>query len=186
MEEGGPKRIVVVIALVAVVAIGVFWYWQRAKQRALGSGAVHVKTAAPSEPGNQATGQPAEQPAPPAATTSSVPPPQSDESSPATAPAAKPSAAVEKSTAPKVAPTHAATMPPMTQPRGAVQVPVNDTIARNPPNGLIFAGAGKYQLYRQGDITWRLDTDTGRACIIFATDTLWSRLRVWDQGCGAS
>ena len=74
----------------------------------------------------------------------------------------------------------------MTQPRGAVEVPASDTIPRNPPSGLIFAGAGKYQLYRQGDITWRLDTDNGRACIIFATDTQWSRLRVWDQGCGAS
>ena len=74
----------------------------------------------------------------------------------------------------------------MTQPRGALEVPASDSIPRNPPSGLIFAGAGKYQLYRQGDITWRLDTDTGRACIIFATDGQWSRTRVWDSGCGAS
>jgi len=74
----------------------------------------------------------------------------------------------------------------MTQPRGAIEVPASDSIPRNPPSGLIFAGAGKYQLYRQGDITWRLDTDTGRACIIFATDTQWSHNRVYDQGCGIS
>jgi hypothetical protein len=48
---------------------------------------------------------------------------------------------------------------------------------------MVFAGTGKYQLYRQGDITWRLNTDTGWACILFATDAQWSKSRVFDQGC---
>jgi hypothetical protein len=74
----------------------------------------------------------------------------------------------------------------MTQPHGAIAIPASDTIPRNPPAGLAFAGTGKYQLYRQGDITWRLNTSTGQACILFATDTQWSRPRVYAQGCGAS
>ena len=63
--------------------------------------------------------------------------------------------------------------------------PPSDTIPRNPPNGLAFAGTGKFQLYRQGDITWRLNTDTGDACILFATDTQWSRTRVYRNGCAS-
>ncbi len=63
--------------------------------------------------------------------------------------------------------------------------PPGDSISRNPPNGMIFAGRGKYQLYRQGDITWRLNTDTGQACILFATDAVWSQPRVFKQGCAA-
>jgi len=74
---------------------------------------------------------------------------------------------------------------PQAQPP-VVATPVADTLPRNPPNGMAYKGTGKFLLYRQGDITWRLDTDTGRACIIFATDTQWSHTRVWDSGCGAS
>jgi hypothetical protein len=65
-------------------------------------------------------------------------------------------------------------------------VPASDTITRNPPNGMIFAGTGKYQLYRQGDITWRLNTDSGEACILFATDSEWSKRKVYSRGCGAA
>jgi hypothetical protein len=63
--------------------------------------------------------------------------------------------------------------------------PTNDTISPNPPNGEVFAGKGRYQLYRQGNITWRLDTDTGRACVIFATDPEWKKPRVYRAGCGS-
>jgi len=84
------------------------------------------------------------------------------------------------------APTSSSPAAAMTQPHGAIAVPASDTIPRNPPTGLAFAGSGKYQLYRQGDITWRLNTSTGQACILFATDTQWSRPRVYAQGCGAS
>ena len=65
-------------------------------------------------------------------------------------------------------------------------VPEGDTIGPNPPNGMKFAGTGRYQLYRQGNITWRLNTDTGRSCIIFATDEEWKKPRVYRAGCGKS
>jgi hypothetical protein len=61
----------------------------------------------------------------------------------------------------------------------------SDTISRNPPNGGLFTGSGKYQLYRQGDITWRLNTETGDACILLATDAQWSKTRVFRHGCGS-
>ncbi len=67
------------------------------------------------------------------------------------------------------------------QPVSAVRA--SDTIRRNPPNGALFAGSGKYQLYRQGDITWRLNTETGDACILLATDAQWSKTRIFRHGC---
>jgi len=62
--------------------------------------------------------------------------------------------------------------------------PGNDTISPNPPNGMVFSGTGRYQLYRQGNITWRLDTETGRTCIIFATNEEWKKPQVYRAGCG--
>jgi hypothetical protein len=69
---------------------------------------------------------------------------------------------------------------------GSAQPPATDSIPRNPPNGTVFAGKGKYQIYRQGDITWRLNTDTGHACILFATNAEWRNPRVFQHGCGGS
>ena len=87
--------------------------------------------------------------------------------------------------------TTAAANPTMTPPgaqtqAGGLQPPASDSISRNPPSGMIFSGSGLYQLYRQGDITWRLNTDTGDACILFATDAQWRQWRVYQHGCGAS
>jgi hypothetical protein len=61
-----------------------------------------------------------------------------------------------------------------------------DTISPNPPNGTMFAGRGKYQLFRQGNITWRVNTETGKNCILFATDEEWKKPRVYRAGCGSS
>ena len=61
--------------------------------------------------------------------------------------------------------------------------PATDSIAPNPPNGMTFGGAGHYQLYRQGDLTWRLNTDTGQTCVIFATDEEWRKPKVYRAGC---
>ncbi|MEI9980371.1 MAG: hypothetical protein WDN23_15475 [Edaphobacter sp.] len=59
-----------------------------------------------------------------------------------------------------------------------------DTFGANPPNGMKFSGSGRYQLYRQGNITWRLDTQSGKTCIIFATDEEWKKAKVYRNGCG--
>lgn len=63
--------------------------------------------------------------------------------------------------------------------------PATDSIVPNPPNGMTFGGAGHFQLYRQGDLTWRLNTDTGATCVIFATDEEWRKPKVFRAGCRA-
>ena len=104
---------------------------------------------------------------------------------PSTTPAATtaPSATATTATAAQVAPSGQVTQ---TQQGAPATAPASDTISPNPPNGMTFAGSGRYQLYRQGNITWRLDTDTGRSCIIFATDEEWKKPRVSKAGCGRS
>ena len=61
--------------------------------------------------------------------------------------------------------------------------PSTDSIDPNPTNGMRFSGSGRYQLYRQGNITWRLDTNTGSSCVIFATDEEWKKPRVRRDAC---
>jgi hypothetical protein len=102
---------------------------------------------------------------------------------PATTPAANtaPPAPVTTAAAGAVAPSGQVTQSQQAAPG---TVPASDTISPNPPNGMTFAGSGRYQLYRQGNITWRLDTETGRSCVIFATDEEWKKPRVYKAGCG--
>jgi hypothetical protein len=49
---------------------------------------------------------------------------------------------------------------------------------------MAFSGTGKYQIYRQGNITWRLDTSNGRTCVLFATEEEWKKPQVLRAGCG--
>jgi hypothetical protein len=88
----------------------------------------------------------------------------------------------------KSQPAQSAAASPSTTPAGntALTPPTADSISRTPPSGAVFAGKGKFQLYRQGDITWRLDTDSGAACILFATDAQWHKPQVYSHGCGAA
>lgn len=65
-------------------------------------------------------------------------------------------------------------------------IPASDSIDRNPPNGMVFAGTGHIQVYRQGNITWRINTDNGEACVLFATDREWRKPRVYNAGCRKS
>jgi hypothetical protein len=62
-------------------------------------------------------------------------------------------------------------------------IPTSDSLPRSAPNGIVMARPGRYQLYRQGDITWRLDTDTGFSCALFATEAQWRKTIVYDHGC---
>ncbi len=63
-------------------------------------------------------------------------------------------------------------------------LPTRDSESPNSPNGLRFAGSGSYQWYRQGNLTWRVDTTTGRSCIIYATMEEWRKEIVMSHGCG--
>jgi cytoskeletal protein RodZ len=64
--------------------------------------------------------------------------------------------------------------------------PATDSISANPTNGMAFTGSGKYQVYRQGNLTWRVDTETGRTCILFATMEEWRKPIVYQHGCNNS
>jgi hypothetical protein len=180
------KRIVAILLLVAGVALGIFWYVQRAKTRALNSGDVYVREQPGENPKPLPPSPPASAAAPAApAPATPAPSPSASTTSPA-APAPKPSAAIIPSVTPAPVPatTRPATPSPSRQATG--KLPSLDSIPREAPSGALYAAAGKYQLYRQGDLTWRLNTDTGWACVIFATDTQWSKTRVWREGCRTS
>jgi hypothetical protein len=58
-----------------------------------------------------------------------------------------------------------------------------DSIQPNPPNGAVFAGTGKFQVYRQGNLTWRVDTQSGASCILFATMEEWKKPVVYHHAC---
>jgi hypothetical protein len=62
--------------------------------------------------------------------------------------------------------------------------PVADSQPPNAPNGMRYTGSGAYQWYRQGDLTWRVDTVSGGSCIAFATLEEWRKQIVYSHGCG--
>lgn len=62
-------------------------------------------------------------------------------------------------------------------------IPVADSQSENAPDGARFGG-GKFQWYRQGNITWRINTQSGSMCIAFATMEEWQKPIVYSHGCG--
>jgi hypothetical protein len=62
-------------------------------------------------------------------------------------------------------------------------LPASDSLSPDPPNGVIFSGKGSYQWYRQGNLTWRLNTKTGASCVAFATLDEWQNPIVAHHGC---
>jgi len=73
---------------------------------------------------------------------------------------------------------------PANAPTNSAMLPTADTVAPNPPNGLAFGGTGHYQWYRQDNLTWRVNTQDGAACIAFATMEEWKKPLVYSHGCG--
>ena len=64
--------------------------------------------------------------------------------------------------------------------------PATDSQTPNAPNGMHFSGSGTYQWYRQGNLTYRVDTQSGRSCIVYATMEEWRKPYVYNNGCRAS
>lgn len=62
--------------------------------------------------------------------------------------------------------------------------PAADSASPNPQNNVHFRGAGSFEWYRQGNITWRVDTTTGQSCIVYATMEEWRKQIVLKHGCG--
>ncbi|WP_419806994.1 hypothetical protein [Terriglobus sp.] len=61
--------------------------------------------------------------------------------------------------------------------------PLTDSQTPNAPNGTAFAGSGQFQVYRQGNLTWRINTSDGTTCILFATNEEWRKPLVYNHGC---
>ena len=64
--------------------------------------------------------------------------------------------------------------------------PAADSMAPNPPNGVAYAGTGHFQVYRQGNLTYRINTDSGKTCVLYATNEEWKKPQVYSHGCGNS
>ncbi len=102
-----------------------------------------------------------------------------------TAKSAAPETAANQPAQPQDQPGNAADTQISQNRADVVTLPASETLSRNPPNRTILAGTGRFELYRQGDITWRMDTATGQACVLFATEAMWRRALVYEHGCGA-
>lgn len=82
-------------------------------------------------------------------------------------------------------PTHGAPSPPISSVTG-LGLTKTDTLAPNASNGQAFGGTGKFQVYRQGNITWRVNTESGESCILLATQEEWRKPIVYSHGCNSN
>jgi hypothetical protein len=146
------------LLVASAVIIGAVWFLHWSKTRALNSGDVHVRVT------------PADKTPKPA--------------SPETASANQPTPPSEPQEVASNEPEPQGNDQPRVNQDGVATLPTAETITRNPQNGIIPLNGGKFQLYRQGDLTFRLNTETGQACVLFATQTQWSKALVYEHGCG--
>ena len=65
----------------------------------------------------------------------------------------------------------------------AGSAPARDSQSPDAPNGMAFSGSGQFQVYRQGNLTWRINTSDGSTCILFATNAEWRKPNVYNHGC---
>jgi hypothetical protein len=89
--------------------------------------------------------------------------------------------AITNSTPPVAAPQQTTEQPSAVPP--TTSAPASDSISPNPVNGMAFGGSGRYQWFRQGNLTWRIDTTDGTTCIDFATLEEWKKPIVSSHGC---
>ncbi|MDE1161250.1 MAG: hypothetical protein PW792_04800 [Acidobacteriaceae bacterium] len=161
------KRIIGLVVIVLLVIIG-YYYWRTTSQStALGSGEVtssdgDLSSSAKSKMDSGAVnldGRP-----------SSSGYSDSGYSSAPKAPAAQPAPIATPISTPAAAPAN--------------NLPTEDTLNTNAPNGMAFGGSGIFQWYRQGNLTWRINTKSGSMCVAFATMDEWAKPLVYTHGCG--
>jgi hypothetical protein len=148
------------LLVASAIIIGALWFIHWSRTRALNSGDVHVRVT------------PADKtPRPEAPETASTNPPTPSDEIPGNG---------------SEAPGSEAQGNDQTHPNqgGIATIPMAEPFNRNPQNGIVPVSGGKFQLYRQGDLTFRLNTETGQACVLFATQAQWSKTLVYEHGCG--
>jgi hypothetical protein len=169
------KRILIAVLVVAVCVGGYYIYEHNNSNAQMGSGNVYstdTPTTNTDLDGHPVAPTPSRSDAP--GTVNTVPVGGSASNQPPT------SMKAPIAGGPALTPTPAST----TAYSSAGPIPVSDTVAPNPPNGLAFGGTGKFQWYRQGNLTWRVDTANGASCIAFATMDEWHKPIVYSHGCG--
>jgi len=149
------------LMVASALVLGAFYFVHWSKTRALNSGEVHVRQQPNDKTKPDAT----------ANTSATLPDSQAQPSQPQEVASNSPDDSGVNSSRP--------------QPQNSVAtLPASETISRNPQNGIAAVGSGKFELYRQGDLTFRLNTETGQACVLLATDSQWRRPLVYEHGCG--
>jgi hypothetical protein len=157
------KVIVTVLVIVACVLI-YYWYSTRGDNARAGDGSVYPTDGRSASDDHTTVGPtPSRSDAPGTVNTASVAPGSVSNQPPPSMRSSTPSASMSNN---------------------GSTVPVSDTVAPNAPNGLAFGGTGKFQWYRQGNLTWRVDTASGTSCIAFATMDEWRKPIVYTHGCG--
>jgi len=171
------KRVLIVVAVIAVF-IGGWMLYNRNVQNNMGSGdVISTDSSKGSDSGNtDLDGRPV----------AAVGPTPSRSDAPGTINGSPVAGATSNQPPPALKAPIAQTYPPAAPTPAATpaSLPVSDTIAPNPPNGLAFGGTGKFQWYRQGNLTWRVNTASGSTCIAFATMEEWQKPIVYSHGCG--
>lgn len=154
------------LLLVAVaIIIGVLWFSHWSKKRAHNTASLPAKQQPLATAPQPATPDAATAtPGAPAATPDQTAPPQEVASaSPNTPPSA--------------------TMVPQ-GPGPITEQPTANALSPHPPSGFVTPATQKFALYRQGDLTYRLNTQSGQACILLASEDLWRKPLVYQHGCG--
>jgi hypothetical protein len=152
------QRIFRLLLVVSAIIVGGFWFVHWSNTRALNSGEVHVR----------------QQPAGDAKSGT----PQND----ATSTESNPS---DSTNQPAQEVASNAGDQPRPQPEIIATIPASESLSRQSSNGIVAAGTGKFELYRQGDLTFRLNTESGDACVLFATEQEWRKSLVYEHGCNS-
>lgn len=181
------KRIILLMILVAAGLVGYFYYKHHQEEVRLASGEVTCDGCMTPEQHTKFLRENATETADSQSERRAKTPLTDDTSTSTSAgtagTAATPAVVADRQVTPAAA---ALPSPTASAPVLAASAPKSDSIAPNPPNGMVFAGKGTYQWYRQGNLTWRVDTTSGRSCIIYATMEEWRKQIVLSHGCGRS
>jgi hypothetical protein len=158
------QRIFRLLLVVSAIVLGAVWFMKWSRTRALDSGEVHVRPTPPQSQQKMPTPEAAD-------AASSSKPGQPDEVASTASEPPSPAAQEDKRR--------------RSNPDGVATLPAAQPITRNAQNGIVPLTGGKFELYRQGDLTFRLNTETGQACVLFATQAQWSKTLVYEHGCGS-
>ncbi len=69
---------------------------------------------------------------------------------------------------------------------GQYELVKKDEISQLRQDAQIGKSVGRYQIYRSGFRTWRLDTATGKTCVLLTTDEDWKKPDIALSSCSAS